>query len=157
MQIGDYTVQGLVKGLEDNAYTVDESATGLAQRVIGGVSDTISSISSALQGEINTEMVIAPVMDLSRVEEGAKTIRELMNSNNNLAMNADVTNSITRGMGSIQNGTNDRLLSAIKDLKDNMGNTNTTYQINGITYDDGSNVQSAIETLIRATTIERRI
>ena len=32
-----------------------------------------------------------------------------------------------------------------------------TYQINGITYDDGSNVRDAVETLIRASLIERRI
>ena len=32
-----------------------------------------------------------------------------------------------------------------------------TYQINGITYDDGSNVVGAVETLVRAARIERRI
>lgn len=158
MEIGDYTVQGFVKGLNDNADTVDEPAVNLAQRAINGVSDTIAAMSSALQGEIDTNIVISPVMDLTSVREGNKTIRELMNESGNLAVNADLSGSISRSMGSVQNGSNERLLAAIKDLRDNMGNnTNTTYHINGITYDDGSAVQSAIETLIRATTIERRI
>ena len=39
-----------------------------------------------------------------------------------------------------------------------MGNTSsTTYQINGITYDDGSNISNAVETLVRAARMERRI
>jgi hypothetical protein len=58
-----------------------------------------------------------------------------------------------------QNGNNnDDVISALKDLKDTMANSsNTTYSINGITYDDGSNVINAVETLVRAARIERRI
>ena len=59
----------------------------------------------------------------------------------------------------VQNGvTNSDIVSAIKDLKDNMPTTgNTSYNINGITYDDGSNIVNAVETLVRAARIERRI
>ena len=56
-----------------------------------------------------------------------------------------------------QNGVNNEVVSAIKDLKDAMNQSSgDTYQINGITYDDGSNVSDAIRTLVRAVKVERR-
>ena len=151
MEIGDYTVQGLAKGLDDNADKVDDPATRLARRAIDGVSNTISAISNALNGEIDTSLVITPVMDLSNVNNGVKTIRDMMAENNQFSMNADVSGAISNSIGNIQNGnSNEQLLQAIKDLKSSMTNKGTTYNINGITYDDGSNVTGAVETLIRA-------
>lgn len=158
MEIGDYTVQGLAKGLDDNADKVYDPATRLARRAIDGVSNTISAISNALNGEIDTSLVITPVMDLSNVNNGVKTIRDMMAENNQFSMNADVSGAISNSIGNIQNGnSNEQLLQAIKDLKSSMTNKGTTYNINGITYDDGSNVTGAVETLIRAARIERRI
>jgi hypothetical protein len=61
-------------------------------------------------------------------------------------------------MNNRQNGGNDDVISALKDLKSSLsGRTGDTYSINGITYDDGSNVSEAIKTLVRAARIERRI
>ena len=57
-----------------------------------------------------------------------------------------------------QNGTNSDIISAINRLEDKLSNAaGDTYQINGITYDDGSNVSDAVRTLVRAAKVERRI
>ena len=57
-----------------------------------------------------------------------------------------------------QNGTNADVIAAIKELRDDLSNVgNTTYNIDGITYDDGSNIAEAVSTLIRAARIERRV
>ena len=57
-----------------------------------------------------------------------------------------------------QNGANDDVISAIDRLNKKMDNiSNTTYSINGITYDDGSNVYDAVRTLVRAAKVERRV
>lgn len=56
-----------------------------------------------------------------------------------------------------QNGSNADVVSAIKDLKKTIGNgSGDTYNINGVTYDDGSNVSNAVRTLVRAAKVERR-
>lgn len=159
MEIGDYTVQGFVKGLDDNAHKVDDPAKNMARRAIDGVSNTISAISNALNGEIDTSLVITPVMDLSNVDSGVRTIKDMMAENNRFSIDADATHAISSSIGQIQNGNNnEQILAALKDLKTSIGSgNNTTYQINGITYDDGSNVSDAIATLIRAARIERRI
>lgn len=57
-----------------------------------------------------------------------------------------------------QNGGNNDVISAIKDLKDSMSTSSgDTYLIDGVTYDDGSNVADAVQSLIRAARIERRM
>ena len=65
--------------------------------------------------------------------------------------------SISAMMNRNQNGANDDVVSAIKDLGKTIGKASgDTYQINGITYDSGSEVSEAIQTLIRASIIEER-
>ena len=158
MEIGDYTVQGLAKGIEDNAHTVEEPSKQLALRAVRSVSNTISALSNALNGEIDTDLTITPVMDLTNVNNGVKTIRDMIAESNQFTIDANTTGSMTSSMGVIQNGNeSERIIAALKELKNSMNGNNTTYQINCITYDDGSNVTDAVATLVRAAKIERRI
>ena len=61
-------------------------------------------------------------------------------------------------MNSNQNGTNDDIVSAIKELSNKIDDVSgDTYNINGITYDDGSNITDAVKTLVRAARVERRM
>jgi Tfp pilus assembly protein PilX len=59
----------------------------------------------------------------------------------------------------IQNGSNNAVISAIKDLKTaiNSKSGGNTYNVNGVTYDDGSNISSAVQAIVRAAVTERRI
>jgi hypothetical protein len=61
-------------------------------------------------------------------------------------------------MNRSQNGETSDVALAIKDLGKMLGNTsNNTYNINGVTYDDGTNVSDAVKALVRAARIERRV
>ena len=56
-----------------------------------------------------------------------------------------------------QNGNIDDVVSAINKLRKDMGNVGNTYNsINGVTYDDGSGISDAVETIFRAARVERR-
>jgi hypothetical protein len=56
-----------------------------------------------------------------------------------------------------QNRGNDDVVSELSKLRSEIGNmSKPSYNINGITYDDGSNVSAAVQTLVRAARIERR-
>ena len=60
-------------------------------------------------------------------------------------------------MNGRQNGGNDDVISAIKDLRTSIENmSGDTYQINGISIDSGQEIQAAFETILRAAKIERR-
>lgn len=157
MEIGRYTVLGLAKGLTKYASVANKPAEGLAQSVINSTNKALNEVSKVLSTDMDSNPVITPVMDLSNVQNGANTIDNLL-SNRTMSI-AGVSGGISRSIGSVQNGvSNEEIVSAIKDLKNGLGNTsNTTYQINGITYDDGSNITNAVETLVRAAKMERRI
>ena len=64
---------------------------------------------------------------------------------------------ISSMMNNGQNGTNSDVISAIRDLGKKLDSTQgDTYQINGISYSEDSNVSDAIKTLVKAAKIERR-
>ena len=155
MQIGKWTVMGMEKGLDNNAYRVSRSATNMADSAITAMQNSISMIANAVNDNIDAQPTIRPVLDLSNVEAGARSLNGMLDGSQ---LSASLSGDMSRSIGAIQNGNNNReLLSAIKDLQGNVGNSGDTYQINGITYDDGSAISSAVQTLIRAAKIERRM
>ena len=154
-EIGKYTVQGMSSGLEKYSHLAEESASGLADSVIKNVRNPLSNIGKLVDGEIDANPTITPVMDLSNVEQGARRLSDMI-GNQDVRLNGR-TSVLAGSVGTIQNGRdNSDVISAIKDLKDGLTN-NTSYNINGITYDDGSNITNAVETLVRAARKERRI
>jgi hypothetical protein len=57
-----------------------------------------------------------------------------------------------------QNSAESEVVSAINSLRRDIGNMpRESYNINGITYDDGSNVATAVRELVRAARTERRV
>lgn len=155
MEIGKYTAQGMAIGLDKYAYLAEDSASGLAENVVKNVKNPLSNIAKLVDGDIDVNPTITPVMDLTNVEQGARRLSDMI-GNQDVRINAR-TGMLAGSVGKIQNGKdNSDVISAIKDLKEGLSN-NTSYNINGITYDDGSNITNAVETLVRAARIERRI
>ena len=154
-EIGRYTAEGMAVGLDKYSHLAEESASGLADSVVQNVKNPLSNIGKLVDGEIDATPTITPVMDLSNVEQGARRLSDMIGSQD-VRLNGR-TSMLAGSVGIIQNGKdNSDVISAIKDLKDGLTN-NTSYNINGITYDDGSNITNAVETLVRAARIERRI
>lgn len=155
MEIGKYTAEGMAIGLDKYAYLAEDSASGLAENVVNNVKNPLSNIAKLVDGDIDVNPTITPVMDLTNVEQGARRLSDMIGSQD-VRINAR-TGMLAGSVGRIQNGKdNSDVISAIKDLKEGLSN-NTSYNINGITYDDGSNITNAVETLVRAARIERRI
>lgn len=155
IEIGKFTGEGFVVGMDRTAGAVANSAASLADSAISNVRNSISKIANAVSDNIDAQPTIRPVLDLSNVEAGARSLNGMLDGSQ---LSASLSGDMSRSIGAIQNGNNNgELLSAIKDLQGNVGNSGDTYQINGITYDDGSAISSAVQTLIRAAKIERRM
>lgn len=155
IEIGKFTGEGFVIGMDKKADAVANSAASLADSAISNVRNSISRIASAVNDNIDAQPTIRPVLDLTNVEAGARSLNGMLDGQQ---LSASLSGDMSRSIGAIQNGNNNgELLSAIKDLQGNVGNSGDTYQINGITYDDGSAISSAVQTLIRAAKIERRM
>ena len=157
MEIGKYTSQGFAVGLDKYAGEASTSATNLANAVIDNVKNPLRMVSKILDGDINANPVITPVVDLTNVKAGANQLNGLF-ANSDVQLNGRA-NLLANSIGTIQNGSgNAEIITALKDLKNSIANNSgNSYTINGITYDDGSNIVDAVKTLVRAAKIERRI
>jgi hypothetical protein len=158
-EIGAFTTEGFAIGVADNARVAEDATVGLVDSVTRAITKPLAMMSDIMDNEANLNPVITPVMDLANVEAGNRTIGQMLAENQALSLNAGVSAGLTANVGKVQNGPNNSdVVSAIKDLKDSLNtNSGASYSINGITYDDGSNITSAVETLVKAARMERRI
>lgn len=156
-EFGQYLDEGLIVGLNKYSGKVSNSAESVGNDAIKSMSGALSGISLAVDSDIDSQPSIRPVLDLSNIESGAGTIGDLLNMEPSVGVLANV-GSISSLMNKRQNGGTLDILSAIESLGNKLGDrSSNVYNVNGITYDDGSNVAEAIGALIRAAKIERRI
>lgn len=86
-EIGMYWDLGLAKGIDENANTVYSAIDDMGYQAIEVMKYTVAQIASELTNTIE-DPVITPVLDLSRVQAGIRTLNSSFN-NNRMMMNAD--------------------------------------------------------------------
>ena len=158
MQIGRYLDEGLAIGINNSSDVATNSASSMANSVIGNVQNAISIAGDLFSSNADVQPTIRPVVDLSNVQTGVNAINGLFNTAQSVRVQANL-NAIGHSMNAMhQNGKNDDVISAINKLNDKLDGVGNTYNtINGVTYDDGSNVTDAIETLVRYAKIGGRV
>lgn len=155
-KIGAWVPKGFAQGIERFSYLGVSAVEGMSNDAIDSASKVLSNINAVLTDDVNTQPTIRPVVDLSNVESSSDAISNMLAMDPTVSAFSNVR-SISAMMNRNQNGANDDVVSAIKDLGKTIGKASgDTYQINGITYDSGSEVSEAIQTLIRASIIEGR-
>ena len=155
IKAGKWLGEGLVIGMTRMGKAVYKSGYDMGDNAINAVSNAIARISDIVNSDVDSQPTIRPVMDLDNVRSGMDTMSRMLGATPSVGVLANV-NAISSSMRGGQNGTSD-VVSAIKDIGKKLGSSGgDTYQINGITYDDGSNIAEAVRTLVRATKVERR-
>jgi tape measure domain-containing protein len=156
-KIGDYVSQGFTNALKDNTAKVYNSAANMAKSAKSGFNNALSTIQNVIDGNIDVQPTIRPVLDLSDVKSGANEMDNMLGLNPSVRTLSRLKSINSTMKKQNQNGENHELVSAINKLRKDLGNIgNTTYQINGVTYDDGSNITDAVKTIVRAARVERR-
>lgn len=157
MKIGGYMGEGLVIGLKHYQSKTYDAAYGVGDSAVNGLNLAISKMSMSLDSGMDLNPTITPVLDLSNVQNGVGAIDNMFGGMAPLNILGEV-GSINRAMNQRnQNGGFDDVVSAVNRLRDKLDNVgNTTYQIEGVTYDDGSNIANAVKDIARAARIERR-
>ena len=152
---GKFFDQGFINGIKSLEDKIYSETYGIGDKARLGLGRAIKGVSNLISEGIDDEFTIRPVLDLSEVQSGAAAINGMLGVPS-VGVAANL-NAISTGMRTYrQNGGND-IVSAIDKLGRNLGNTTgDTYNINGITYDNGSEIQEAVSTLVRAARIERR-
>ena len=155
--IGSSVPEGFAMGISMLGRVVKKSTVKMANTAVDGSKSAMTRISDLLNSDIDTQPVIRPVLDLDDVKSGMNGLGRLLNTGSTIGVSTNVErvgmmmNHQTRvgGMADV--------VSAIDSLRKDIREIEPTqYNVNGITYDDGSSIKSAIETIIRATMVEGR-
>lgn len=156
-QVGAYAGEGFANGLSAYSNTSYIVGGNVANQAIEAMRDAVSSVNSVLASDLDATPTIRPVMDLSDVQSGMSTIGSIFNSSTLGSYGA--ARSVNRLMNlRSQYANNNDIVNAVNGLKSALaGSSGDTYQINGITYDDGSNISDAVKTIVRAVTTGRRV
>lgn len=155
-KIGAFAGEGFVNAFSDYESAAFNAGSGIADYAKRGLTAAASRISDILNGDIDSQPTIRPVLDLSDVEAGAGAIGSMFGVN---SIGLSTVGSISTMMNRrSQNGGTSDVVSAIDRLRKDLGNVgNTSYNINGITYDRGSELDDAFRTIVRYAKIEGRV
>lgn len=158
VEIGDFFGIGFVNGIRENVDRAYNASTEMASSARGGLAESMNKIKSILDGDMDMNPTIRPVLDLSDIRAGAGSIGDMLGIGSSIGVMSRVGTINTMMNQRGQNGGNGEVVSAINKLNKRLNNLgNTTYNVNGVTYDDGSNISSAVQTIVRAARIERRV
>ena len=158
-KIGDYFGIAFVNAISDYSRKAYSASSDMANSARTGLGNAINKMANMINSDIETQPTIRPVVDLSNVSSSVSSINNMFNSSRGLSATVSKAQSINMMMNANQNGaSNDDVVSAIKGLEKTINKlpTGSSIIVDGVTYDDGSNVASAVKSLVRAAKIERR-
>lgn len=157
--------EGYVKGMDDNEHLVTSKSVELVKRMVNSSQEALYKLGDLIDSDIVDDPTITPVLDLSEIQNGANRLYSMLDDADRISFsgNVDLANaaslSVSRDQQRKRESDNQMmgsLIDAINGLSALIGNTGNTYNVNGVTYDDGSNVSTAVRSLIRAAKIEGR-
>ena len=157
-KIGGYVSQGFAIGISNYASMVQRSVGKMTNTAVDTSNKAMTRILEAVNGSIDSQPSIRPVVDLSEAKTGIHALNAMLNTaDQSIGVRADLSgisyNMNTRN----QNGSNSDVVNAINKLRSDLGNMErNSYTINGITYDDGSNIAGAITQIVQAARIGGR-
>ena len=155
--LAQFVPSGFANGIVKYGDVVSDATAHMGRLAMSGAEKTLSDMTSIINDDIDAQPTIRPVLDLTNVKKEAGYISGLFNSSASVGVDAELSSISTMMNRNRQNGANDDVVGAINKLrKDVNGISKPTYNVGNVTYDDGSNVSDAVETLIRAIVVDGR-
>lgn len=79
-EVGKFALMGLVKGLERMRTKVVGSSSSIGDDALAAIRSSVSRIQDAVNGEVDTSPVIAPVIDLTKFRKGASAMGSMIDT-----------------------------------------------------------------------------
>ena len=156
-KIGSSIPEGFAMGIEMFGSAIKGATISMANNAMDNTKKAISRIGTLLNSDMDVQPTIRPVMDLSNVRSGVGAINGMLSMQPSIGVSSNISAINTMMNRRNQNGNSD-VVSAIDGLRKDINSMdNPTYNINGISYSDGTDVSDAIKTLVRAAKVERRV
>lgn len=164
-KLGEGIDEGLVLGMDRKERIVTSEAKQVVQKMFKASNDSVNKLVDLMNSEMVDDPIIKPVIDLSDVQTGTHKLYSMMSDVDQFTLhgNVELATSTSRSVDTANrrreesryDATN-ALIDAIDGLSALIGNTGNTYNVNGITYDDQSNIAAAINMLVRAAKVGGR-
>lgn len=156
IQAGKWLGEGLIIGMNAMESKTYGAGKSMGETAFDSIRSALSGMTDLIDSDMDTTPTIRPVLDLTNVKATAGKLNRLFTDP------AFTPLANLRAIGNIsarnnQNGNSDEVVRAINRLGKSLNNVGNTYNsINGVTYDNGSEISNAVETLVRAATVGRR-
>lgn len=162
-KMGRFFDLGMANAIGDYSSTVTNASSSLAGKALAVGQRMLSGVSAALDDNGGYRPVITPVLDMSQASRGLDTLNSALDTTRTIQVGGIQARGLSANLATLsmsRNGQNGDIVSAInglrKDIRDNPRVTNTT-NVNGVTYDDGSNVHNAVKELVHAAKVRKRV
>lgn len=156
-EVGEFFDIGLENGILSRVKNIKDAASKYALGAVDSAEKEFARFPGL--GVFNeSNPTITPVVDLSNVESALDSIDKIFNiaKSSEISMNTSASVNNSRNQNGLKVDNND-VVTALKELKEYLKESGGHYTINGITYDNGSQIEEAVQTLIRAAKLERRV
>lgn len=157
-EIGDFFGIAFVNAIADNTKNAYDASADLASSAKTGLRNAFDKVNRIISGDVDINPTIKPVLDLTNVRSGANAINGMLGLQPSVGVLAHV--GAVGAMMSQRNqvASNDDVVYAINKLQKALANAGsiTNNYVNGVTYDDGSNIAEAIKTITRFAIMEGR-
>ena len=87
-KLGRYSNEGFINGLKQYAGMVGASAREIGNNAIDGLRESIAKIADVVNGDIDVQPTIRPVLDLSGIESGASKLNAMFSRNQALSISS---------------------------------------------------------------------
>ena len=122
--IGSFAGQGFVNALDDFIDISYRSGAGVAESAAEGLKETFGNVASSFDTSVEVQPTIRPVVDLTDVESGARSIDSFFSAERSIALAGSTDISMRAneaGMSGSLSVDNSDVVTAIKDLRNDMG------------------------------------
>lgn len=156
IQAGKWLGEGLIIGMNAMESKTYGAGKSMGETAFDSIRSALSGMNDIIDSDMDTTPTIRPVLDLTNVKATAGKLNGLFTDP------AFTPLANLRAIGNIsahnnQNGNSDEVVRAINRLGKSLNNVGNTYNsIEGVIYDNGSEISNAVETLVRAATVGRR-
>ena len=149
---GKYIGEGLIVGMQSMSGKIASAGSKLGETTAKSLNNPLAIVSDILGADFDVDPTITPVLDLSNIQNGARSIGGILSG---YSVNAGLINASMNGRVQVSNAD---VVSAINDLSNRVENLpkGDTYTVGGITYDDGTNIATAVRQLAAAARVQRR-
>lgn len=155
-QSGKFFGQGFFNGIVALGKQVTNAATNMGKGAVDGLSTGIEHIGGILNGSLKLDPSIRPILDLSDIKNGIQIANGMLSG-----LGSTLSPSFAGIQGAVttrNQNANPDVVGAINRLGNSLqGVQGNTYNVGGVSYADGSPVATAIDGLIMALELDRRM